>query len=95
MPMHDTAKRAASDAFVEVISRYKLQVAWSGEVRFDKRALEKRVRRCVGASKDKETGKYVPYIEEIDFTGMFRGTTCQIPEERLAAEMMRCLPEAT
>jgi len=93
MPMHDTAKRAVSDAFVEVVSRYELQVAWNGDPRFTKRELEKRIRRSVGASKNGD--KYIPYIEEVSFRGIFRGTTCQMPEERVAAEMMRCSPEAT
>ena len=87
--MHTLAKRTVSNAFVEVVSRYKLQVAWNGDERFSRREMEKRIRRCVGATKDEEDGTYIPYFEETYFRGLFRGTTCEIPEERLAAEMMR------
>jgi hypothetical protein len=82
--MLEQANTAVRMAFRDVFRRYDLRVSWSGD-NLDPGSWE----RFIGAewNEDEDGCGWVPSLV---LRGLnFKGMTCEMPEERMAAEMMR------
>ena len=86
LDLRPVAKRAVQDAFVEVVRRYDLRIAWSGDKSPN---WEKKIKRCVGVLKNEDGGGYTPLIHDEVIRAFFRGLSCEMSEEEIVAARLR------